>query len=69
MVFNHLYACRAKPAHCLSVVVLASGLCQINSVPEDVFNFLWHCIQIAFGRAHPFEGFSSLSRQFVTYVY
>jgi len=70
MVFNHLqYACRAKPAHCLSVLVFASSLCQINSVPEDVFNLLWHCIQIALGGAHPFEGFSSLSRHFINYVY
>lgn len=40
--------------------MLPARLGKVNGMPKHVFDFIRHVIQIAFGRADPFDGLAGL---------
>jgi len=42
--------------------MLAASLSQVDRVTKDVFDILWHRIQIALGRTDPLDGLANLFR-------
>jgi hypothetical protein len=70
MVFDHFHNTRGtKSGQHFGILMLASGLSQVDRVTKDVFDILWHRIQIALGRTDPLEGFANLFRHWKNYVF
>ena len=61
MVLDDLqHAGRAETCKHFGILVLASGLSQIDGMTEDILDVLRHRIQIALGGTDPFDGFARL---------
>jgi len=63
MVVDHFQnTCRTKSGEHFRVLMLAASLSQVDRVTKDVFDILWHRIQIALGRTDPLDGLANLFR-------